>query len=104
MIENGNFEDAQIKAEEIIELHLGENSEERITISSHMNLSNLLNNEWFNDLQRTWLRILDEKYEDFKQSTNYLAILETLNLEVKQYIVLRKAGLILNINYKITNN
>ena len=94
MLDNENSEEAELKAQEIIDLHLSENSDERITIAAGMTISDFLNPDSFNNLQRTCIQMLNEKYEIFKQSEKYYSLLNTLNLEVKQYIVLRKAGLI----------
>ena len=94
LIESGNLEEAENKANEINELHISQESEDRISYASRINFSEMISFESYNDLQRSWLRSLEDKYEDFKVSTQYFALLSTLNMEVKQYIVLRKAGLI----------
>lgn len=52
----------------------------------------------FDELQKQWLIHLNESYEDYKVSARYFELYETLNLEVKQYIVLRKAGIIPDID------
>ena len=92
LIESRNLEEVENKANKINELHIYQESEDRISYASRFLFSVMISFESYNELQRSWLRSL--KYKYFKVSAQYSALLSTLNMEVKQYIVFRKAELI----------
>lgn len=94
MFELGNEQEAVEKATEIMQVHLGDDSDERIKLKQSIGPITELDSEVFNELMKQWIKTLEEKYEDYKVSAKYFWLYNTLNLEVKQYIVLRKAGLI----------
>ena len=66
MIETGNVEEAETKAEEIKDIHMSQDSEDRVSFASRVNVSDSFNSEIFNDLQRSWLRTLEEKIWRFQ--------------------------------------
>ena len=85
-------------------MHINPDSEERITnsVSYEQTLDTIIvQNDiqpvMFDSLQQQWLAVLEEKYSDYRLSSRYFELYEILNLEVKQYVVLRKAGLIPNL-------
>jgi len=94
IFELGDNEVAISRANEIIEEHLAEESEELVSNQNFRYQKSEYSHDMFDNMQSKCLRTLESDYEDFKLSSNYFNLYGVLNLEVKQYIVLRKAGLI----------
>jgi hypothetical protein len=82
------------ESKEYIPLHSSKKQSHDSLNSSYFSSQDELSEEIFDKLQSECLIVLKDIYQKYKSSAQYFRLYNSLNLEVKQYIILMRAGMI----------